>query len=279
MTAVAENAADNSTPEAIHSVWPRWLRLPSFAFWCSKALLVCIAYLGWIIIDAQFPMTVFVVRHSVGLQQLDPDTSVVAYGLWGMMWDGVRSWDSLGPRLLLFVILAITAVTDSLLMLLQFLRRATIRRMLLIVLVICAWLSLLMSYRQVNEWAVLRRAKSALSRFELAANPLSQHWPTENGILPEAGRFYTYSDKHPDLLLLHGRKNYPIREDFGHIIEQSEQGAIRFDLSGATDCQIEFHPDGSTPASYSTKLSRSTMTPSEVIKLKENWYLVRYGGS
>ena len=224
-------------------------------------------------------LTVFVVRYSVGLQQLYPDPSAVAYGLWDMMWDGVRSWDSLGPCLLLFALLTITAAIGSLLMLLQFLRRATIRRMLLIVLVMCAWLSLFASYHQLNEWAVLRRANSALPRFELAANSLSDQWPTENGTLPEAGTFYAYPDKHPNLLLLHGRKGYPIREDFGHIIERSELGAIRFDLSGATDCQIEFHPDRSKPNSYSTKLSGSTMTLSEAFQLNEHWYLVRYGGS
>lgn len=279
MTAVAENATDDSPPEAIRRKWPRWLPLPNFAFCCSTTLLVCIAYLGWIIIDAQYPMTIFVVRYSVGLQQLDPDPAVVAYGFWDMMWHGVRSWDSLGPRLLLFALLAITVAASSLLMLLQFLRRATIRRMMLIVLAMCAWLSLWASYRQLNEWAVLRRATSALPRFELAADSLSPHWPTENCTLPEAGDFYAYSDERPNLLALPGRKGYPIREDFGHIIERSDLGAIRFDLCGATDCQIEFHPDGSKPTSYSTRLSGSKMTLVEAIQLKEHWYLVRYGGS
>jgi hypothetical protein len=151
--------------------------------------------------------------------------------------------------------------------------------MLLTVLVMCAWLSLWASYRQLNEWAVLRRAKSALPRFELAAKSLSQHWPTENGTLPEAGDFYAYPEERPDLLLLHGRKGYPIREDFGPMIERSNLGAIRFHLSGAVDCQIEFHPHGSKPTSYSARLSGSTMRLGEAIQLKEHWYLVRYGGS
>jgi hypothetical protein len=90
MTAAAENATDNSTPKAIRRKRPRWLRLPSFAFCCSTTLLVCIAYFGWIIIDAQYATTVYVVRSSVGLQQLDPDPSMVAYGLWDMMWDSFR---------------------------------------------------------------------------------------------------------------------------------------------------------------------------------------------
>jgi hypothetical protein len=151
MTAAAENATDNSTPETIRRKRPRWLRLPSFAFCCSTTLLVCIAYFGWIIIDAQYATTAYVVRSSVGLQQLDPDPSMVAYGLWDMMWDCVRSRDSLGPRLLLFAVLAVTAVAASLLMLLQLVRRATIRRMLLTVLVMCAWLSLWASYRQLHD--------------------------------------------------------------------------------------------------------------------------------
>jgi len=279
MTAIVENPTAEPKPDSNRRRWPRWLYLPSFAFCCSTTLLACIAYLGWIVIDAQYPTTVYVVRLHVGLEQVDADPAFVAAGFWDMMWDGVRSWDSLGPRLLFFAVLAITAVVSSVLMLVQFLRRGTIRQMLLIVFVMSAWLSLWVSYGQLHEWTVLRRARIALPRFESAAISLSQHWPRENGALPEAGSFYTYPDKHPNLLLLHGRRGYPIREDFGYQIERSEQGAIRFKLSGAFDCQIECHPPGSKPASYTTSFD-STMTLREAIQLNdEGWYLVRYGGS
>ncbi len=259
--------------------WRSWLRLPSFAVACSITIFVWLAYLCWLILDAQYQMTLFVVRFHVGLEQLDPHPLVVAYGFWDMMWDGVRSWGSLGPRLLLFAVLAIAAAASSLLMVVQFMRRATIRRWLVVVFVISAWLSFWVSYGQLHQWAVLRRAEIALPRFKSTAISLSQHWPTENGTLPEAGVFYAYPDKHPNLLLLHGRRGYPVREDFGYQIERSEHGAIRFNLSGATDCQIEFHPNGSEAASYTTSLD-SRMTLRQAIPLGGNqWYLVRYGES
>jgi hypothetical protein len=279
MTAGLENATDESKPVAPRRTYPRILRLPSFGFCCLATLMVCISFLGWIVIDAQYPTTVFVVRYSVGLQQLDPDPAVVANGIWDKMWGSVRSWDSLGPRLLLFAVLSISFAATFLVMLGHFGRRTTIRRMLMVLLSICAWLSLWASYHQLNEWAVLRRVKIALPRFKLAANFLAQDWPTENGRLPEAGTFYAYPAKHPNLLLLPGRKGYPIREDFGHQIERSDEGAIQFTLAGATDCQIEFHPDGSKPTSYSTSLTGNKMTLREAVQLKEHWFLVRYVGS
>lgn len=277
VTASAQDVTKDSTPEADRRRW-RWVCLPSFALCCLTTLLVCVAHLGWIVIDAQYPHTVFWMQIQVGLQRPDVHPSVVAYGFWDIMWDGVRGWDSLGPRMLLFAVSAITAVASFVLMLLQFLRRATIRRMLLIVLGLCAWLSLWVSYDKLSKWAVLRRARNALPRFEAAAEPLSQHWPTTHGTLPEAGAFWAYPDKRPNLLLLRARAGNPLCEDFGYKIERSDQGAIRFNLSGATDCEIEFHPNGSKPSSHSSRLGASTVFLREATLLKENWYLVRYGG-
>ncbi|PQO46082.1 hypothetical protein C5Y93_10930 [Blastopirellula marina] len=278
MTADVENVIDETSAKAGRRKWPSWMRLPSFKFCCVTTLLVCLAYLVWIIMDAQYQQTVFVMRYSTGLLQLDPSPAMVGTGMWDMMWDGVRSWDSLGPRLLLFYLLAIVAVLSSLLMLVQFAHRATIRGMLMVVLVLSVWLSLWVSYDQLNEWAALRRVNIALPRFEAVAKSLSQQWPTENGTLPEAGQFYADPAKRPNLLLLRGREGYPAHEDFGFIIERSDLGAIRFELSGAIGCNIEFHPDGSRPTSYSTRLSGSKATMREAIPLKEHWYLVRYGG-
>lgn len=279
MTSLAQNASDDSMTKAARRKWPRWLALPSFAFCGVTTLLVCVAYFVWIIIDAQYSTTAFVARYTVGLQHLEPAPSAVAYGLWDMMWDGVRSWDSLGPRLLLFALLGVTGAASFSLMLIQFRRRATIRRMLLTVLVICVWLSLWSSYDRLNEWAVLRRVRSALPRFEIVAKSLSQDWPTENGTLPEAGAFYVYPTRRPSLLFLSAGDGYPIREDFNYLVERSEKGALRFDLTGATDCKLEFHPDGSTPTSYATRLSGARMRVGEATRLKEHWYLVRYGES
>ena len=135
MTVVADNATDTATSETTRRKWARWILLPSFAFCCCTALLVCIVYVGWVIVDAQYPLTAGTfLRYTVK----DPCLHII--------WDSVRSWDYLGPRLLLFTILAFAVIASSLLMILHFLRRTTIRRMMLTVSVLCAWLSLWASY-------------------------------------------------------------------------------------------------------------------------------------
>lgn len=264
MTVVADNATDASTSETSRRKWASWIRLPSFAFCCCTALLVCIVYVGWIIVDAQYPLTAYkFFRYTVEYQRLD------------IIWDSVRSWDYLGPRLLLFTILTFTVIASSLLMILQFLRRTTIRRMMLTVLVLCAWLSLWASYGRLSEWAAVRRVRSALPRFELAADVLSQHWPTENGSLPEAGAYSVNPDRFPNVLGVPKPRRYPIREDFGPFIERSDKGAIRFRLLDSTYRQIEFHPEGSMPTSYTSPLFSHALTIDEAIQLKDHWYYVR----
>jgi hypothetical protein len=168
-------------------------------------------------------------------------------------------------------------IASSLLLILQFLRHATIRRMMLTVLVLCAWLSLWASYGRLYEWGAIRRMRSALPRFELAADAFSQHWPTEKGSLPEIGACYAPT-RAPNLLWVPKPAQYPIREDFGPFISRSDKGAIRFRLLDSTHRQIEFHPEGSVPTSYAMPLWGSYLTIDEAIQLKDHWYFVRYGG-
>jgi hypothetical protein len=266
MSIVDDNAIDTSTSETSRRKWASWIRLPSFAFCSCTALLVCIVYAGWIIVDAQYPSTANTfLRYTVK----DPSPHRI--------WESVRSWDYLGPRLLLFTILALTLIASSLLMILQFLRRTTIRRMLVTVLVLCAWLSLWASFGRLYEWGAMRRMRSALPRFELAADVLSQHWPTEDGSLPEARAFHV-AVRSPNVLWVPKPSRYPIREDFGQFISRSDKGAIRFRLLDSTHRQIEFHPEGSMPTSHTNPLFGTPMTIDEAIQLKDHWYFVRYGG-
>lgn len=273
MSEADQHPADG-TSIAATSVQQSWrLRIPSFpsfafCFWTN--VLVVLFYITWNIVDAQYHMTLYAVRCHIGLKR---------NAAFDSMWILVSSWGSLGPRILLFAILVVIAVASSLAMILRLVPRATVRRMLMLVLVICTWLSLFVSYRPIHEWAVLRRARIALPRFEAAAHVLSRHWPTKDGVLPGAGAFYAYPEDHPDILLLHGNPRYPVRESFGYRIERSDDGTIRFSLYGAIDRQVEFHPGGSRPASYKSSLG-DDMTLQEAVRLDGNhWYLVRYGES
>ena len=223
-------------------------------------------YVGWIIVDAQYPLTAGTfLEYTVATGRLD------------LLWDRACSSDHLGPRLLLYTILTFTLIASSLLLILQFLRRTTIRRMMLTVLVLCAWLSLWASYSRLYEWAAMRRVRSALPRFELAADALSRHWPTESGSLPEIGAHWARK-RYPNALGVPKPKRYPIGEDFGILINRSDKGAIRFRLLDSTHRQIEFHPEGSEPTSYTDPIYGHTMTIDEAIQLKDRWYFVRYFG-
>ena len=112
----------------------------------------------------------------------------------------------------------------------------------------------------------MRRMRSALPRFELAADVLSQHWPTENGLLPETGAYYIPA-RFPNVLLVPEPNRYPIREDFGPFISRSDKGAIRFRLLDSSHRQIEFHPEGSMPTSYTSPLFGHALTIDEAIQL------------
>jgi len=259
------------TTSGIKKIKSSWLRfrIASFAFGASTTLLACAAVVGWIIVDASFACTVAVVGHYIGWQPIEPSLSALSSGYWDTIWSGLCSWDNLGPRLLLIILLAIVAAVASLVMLYQFLRQITIRRILVILLVFSVWLGVGVSRSHLHEWSIFLRTKNALPRFEQVAEVLHQQWPTEDGTLPEAGSFYVPAETYPDLLLLKGRCGFPIREDFGYLIERSEQGAILFQLCGATEYQIEYHPNLSQPSPYQSRTSRQLKIPRKIVTLKD----------
>lgn len=266
------NANDSPTP---NPCWRRISIVPSFFVACLVTVSTWLAFLFWIVVDAQYGQTLFVVRHLTGIASVERDPSYVPLQLWDMMWDGVRGWDALGPRLLLFGSLAALAVVSAVVALAQFFRQLTLRRMFMLVFMIAAWLSIWTGYGQVNEWSVVRRANSELPRFASVAERLIDQWPTANGTMLETGEYYAQPIERPDHLWLRGG-GYAIREGFGHEIERSNAGAIRFTLNGATGYQIEFHPTGSVPSSYTTS-NEAPLQMRDAIPLDiDGWFLVRY---
>ena len=261
-------------PTRLHWLRRTW-RYPFFAkSWCVHSILL-LAFLCWIVIDAQFGMTLFVMRHQSGIESVPYDSAKVPIQLWDMMWNGLNAWDALGPRLFLFRTLSFLLVASFSLMIVDFARRATIRRMLVFVFSISAWLAIWTCYTDISSWSVLRRANRELPRFESLAQTLLQQWPTKNGTHAETGDYYV-SSKNPNVLMLPGR-GYPVHEDFGHEIERSTSGQLRFALSGAADYKIEYHPLGFKPSSYKSIYGNTlSLQKSEPLQ-SANWFLVRYG--
>lgn len=269
MDTVVEKSAAHGSPHrstCVSRCRRRAYFVPSFFAACCTLLLVAVTHVIWLFADVQYDTMLYTVRVHVGLEGTE-------HWLMDAMWDETHLGHA---RLMCFTLLTVVGVASTLLLVVQFVRRTTISRMLAIVFVICIWLSLWTSYGELHHWALVRHASGALSRFQIVAHLLSRQWPTQNGRLPEAGSFYAYPKSHPNLLLLHERRGYPTREDFFSEIERSGKGAIRFDLSGATGCQVEYHPNGSSPATYTSSLG-SRMVLRDAVSLSEDgWYFVRY---
>jgi hypothetical protein len=227
--------------------WFRWIRLPPFGVSygvCTGALL---AFVGWVLVDAHFPTALAVVR-----ERLAGD-----YWLWDMVADDI-CW-----RIVLFAVLAGVAILSLGVVVARMFVGSTkggrsLRTWMLAITLIAAWLGLWSSYERLQWWGVQRRVRSVLPRFQAAAAPLIEEWPTEQGTLPEAGGFYAYPVRMPNTVLLYERRGYPATETFGHEVSRTEAGGLRFDLAGglrfdldgAYDCKIEYHPSGARPHSH-----------------------------
>lgn len=237
---------------------------------CAATLVVLASYLLWMHLDAQYSVVLHLAKWQLGLLAYENNPSV------DFVMKLTRARDSLGPRLVLFGALALIATLAAIGAMLHFARHGTIRRMLAIVCVASIWLAFWSSFDRLHECAVVRHARRELPRFRAVAVELSHHWPTEHGTLDDAGKFYAYPDEHPDLLALYQRRGYPRRLGFGHLIERSDEGALRFTVNGPSEYQIEFHPGGSEPKSYTNGLE-SPLTMRAAIPLGEDgWWLVRY---
>ena len=109
---------------------------------------------------------------------------------------------------------------------------------------------------------------------------LHARWPNQSGELTPDITFYVLPEKYPDVLTIRGpRPSHPVQEDLGLMITRGQNGVIRFDLAAAYDSAIEFHPNGTRPAPYISGFGYPSPPVAAVVTLKENWFLVRYGGT
>lgn len=250
--------------------WCQRIPLPSFAMCCATTLGILALYLIWMHLDAQYSGVLHLAKWQMGVfaYETNPFTDYLM--------ERVRGRDRLGPRLMLFVALAGVAIIAAMGVMVHFTRRGTIRRMLAIVCIVSVWLAFWSSYDRLYEFAAVRHARRELPRFRAVAAELSRHWPTEHGTLDDAGKYYAYPDEHPNLLAFYQRRGYQRRLDFGHLIERSDEEALRFTVNGPAEYQIELHPSGSEPKSYTSGLG-SPLTMRSAIPLDEDgWWLVRY---
>jgi hypothetical protein len=249
-------------------------------FWgaMTVAALSITALFVWPTIDASYRYARWLAQVDLGLETVKGASPAEELGLTKEMLRVANGWDALGLRVTLLLLLYSIALAATVSMLVSCIRwRSSIR--VIAVLGICScWLCLLGTYTWVERWSIRHHASGILPQVEIAAAALKAQWPTKNGtIAPDL--HVLVSDEHPNLLFVMGRKAYPIREDFGYLIDRSENGAIRFKLKGAFDCNLEFHPPGSEPKIYLDGFGNESSTVRESTELKKQWFLVQYGDS
>jgi hypothetical protein len=257
----------------------RWLRLPSFASVIGAMSLICVAFVVWPAGDAQYRSALAWFRILAGLRATEGEAAFRKLGYWDELVRMSLQWDHLGSRLLLLASLAGLAIGASSVAVVHVFKRPTARRVLALVLIGALSLVLWLSYDRLLDHCAIQHARRALPRFRIAAAPLIEKWPIESGALPEAGSFEIVPRRGPNLLFFRSRlqANYPRTEDFGAIVERSESGAVRFDLSAASDAKIEHHPPRSAPRSYASSTRVNFVLVKAVSLDDDGWYFVRYG--
>ena len=250
----------------------RRIPLPTFPWAYAGSAAIAAGFAAWIVVDSMFPMTLRIMaRYDAG--PAEPGLLsflTLAFG-------GNHFWSRiLGPRIAACFWLAALGLGASALTLFRFLagpHRRALRGWMLLIALIAVWLGLWTSYDEL-VWRGLRwRVGRELPRFEASAPPLLEHWPTSHGRLPEAGEYLVFATR-PDLLLLRGSLDQPLRETFGDSISRTKSGGLRYDLSSSVGT-LEYHPPGSSPATHVNPHGQvNTLLRSE--RLKPSWFLTRY---
>jgi hypothetical protein len=250
-----------------------------FAAALSVAVLSLIVLFAWPIFDASYRYASWLAKVDLGLEKVaatDPTADAV-FGLTDTMLSSANRSDQLGSRVVLLYVLFCLGLGATLALIVGCVRSKSITRKVAAAAVVGGWIALDASQSAVEEWSTRRHVEQFLPRAEAAAALLQAHWPTRSGNIGPRLRVIV-SDRHPNALFVEGRRAYPVDEDFGYLIERSIDRTFRFKLSGAYDCNLEWHPPGSIPTAYVDALGMQSTPAVRATQLKDGWYLVRYAG-
>ncbi len=237
------------------------------------------ALTAWAGTDASFRIATWKARVALRLESLPSANPEMVESL-GII-DAMRSlrWDAIGKRAMAFYVIFFAGIGATAASSIMAARPFNRRRMICCVLLLAGWTALYVSRDQLQDWRASRQVASLMPKIEQATSSLHERWPTEPGDIPPNISFYVWPEKYPDVLTIRGRRpSYPFHEDLGLMITRGKNGIIRFDLAAAYDSAIEFHPNGTVPAAYTSGFGYPSPPVAAVIRLKPNWYLVRYGG-
>lgn len=243
------------------------------------AVVALAAFFFWPVFDASYCYAEYLAKVNLGLETLRGHPAADAAGITDRILNRAKEWNALGSRVWLLYLLSCAALAATVLLLSLCIRHKSSSRVTAVAAIAICWLALFGTRSAVERWSARRNAFRLLPRVETVAAALAAHWPTSKGpvaVTPEL-RVIVDRDRHPNALIVLGRKAYPLREDFGFLIERTEKGVLRFSLAGEINYRIEFHPSGSPPLAYRDAFGHSSPTVTDIVPLKEFWYLVRYG--
>jgi hypothetical protein len=222
---------------------------------------------------------------DLGLKAVKGAPAAEEMGLSRAIVDIANRRDQLGPRIALFLFLCAMGIAGTAWIGISFVRSRSRGRLVTVLAVCCAWTALIAGDSSLQSWSVFRHASGLLPRVEIVEAALRARWPTPIAQSPTLRATVApdlvvlVSERHPDALVVVGRKSYPIHEDFGMLIDRSPEGAVRFSLMGPVAWNLEWHPAGSEPKTYINGFGCGSSSVAEWTRLKAHWYLVRYSDS
>jgi hypothetical protein len=151
-----------------------------------------------------------------------------------------------------------------------------LRNWLFVTALVAAWLTLLATWPNLIWRGQAHRMRSQVSALQSTVATLTKEWPTCDGTHPAVGPFLAYPLEHPRVLLLLTQANAEGSNLSFSTVEQSDEGALRFQLAGnEAGSWLEWHPAHNEPRGFIGGLLQQ-FTLDRFTKLAENWYLVRY---
>lgn len=266
-----------NTPASLRSrsSWIRSSRCWTIAAGALAGLCLAVIFV-WSANDASFRSALLQWEVSLGLRKLLL-TSPVPDGDWGLN-DPLRSirWDGLGKRVIALHLLVWTGVAATALLAVLAFRPPRVSRMLAAAGLVVGWGLLCGTQTLVDDWRARRQVAAIFPRIEEAGLALSREWPTASGRIPPGIDVWVGSG----MVSMRGqRERYPFREAMGTFVRRWKNGAINFELAATYEMSVEYHPHGTLPMMQKAgSFGYATPPVARYYRIKENWYLVRYGG-
>lgn len=255
--------ATNETEVALGSAPQRGLRHGlGRALWIANLLLLA-AVAIWIFFDPRFPAAaqwvaakLHMLREgSVAVADKGPETG----------WRLAALWTAIAAAIATTLLLLATLFVGS----------STHRRLrswLAFTLLVAAWLTLLVSWREFAWQGQRLRIRGMIAEFEPIAKSLRENWPTKDGERSGLGSYMAYPQGKPRMLMMLISETEPQVA----AIERSDDGALGFELRGEENgTWLEWHPAGSTPKTFVGGLE-AEYDFGRTSPLGRGWYLVRY---